>query len=227
MLARPATGGRRRVIEPPAGPRVALREHPAYRARWQELRAAIAAAGLTRTPGPHLDQTADFFLVVEVGRAAMIRAAKADDPAFSAAEVDATGEALKKTSTRLRQVTSRLNGARKRGQPPERLEELEQQRIVAFQERFVAHMVHEAAVGRFNATWTEADHPSTRQLTTEENAPIASMALHLEGSFSYKPAEVARLLAATGFAKAVVPHEYGDKSPALDSLLKARSRARR
>ena len=214
MLARPAPGRWRRVVGPPAAPRVALREHPAYRARWQELRTRLASAGLTRAPGPHLDQTADFLLVMEVGRAAMIRVARMGEPAFSAAELDAPWKALTKASARLRQVTSRLNGARKQGQPRERLEELEQQGITALQDRFVAHMTHEAAVDRFNATWTEADHPSTRQLTTKKIPPLVALGRPLTGTLGYTCRDAARLLVATGFLTASARAPSGEKSPA-------------
>jgi hypothetical protein len=218
MLARSATGERRRVVEPSASPRIALRDHPAYRARWQELRAAVASAGLTRAPGPHLDQTADFFLVVEVGRAAMIRAAKMGDPAFTVAEADAAQKVLTKASARLRQVASRLNAARKHGQPRERLEELEQQGLAALRERFVAHITHEAAVGRFNATWTEADHPSTRQLTDEKRSPLIALGRPLIGELGYTVGDAARLLAAAGYIAASSQAPSGEKSPAQGLL---------
>jgi hypothetical protein len=218
IFARPSRGARHQVVQPGGGGlRIPLREHPAHRARWQALRAAIGRSRLTRPTGPHLDQAADLFLAVEVGRAAMLRA-RTHDPVSGGEEMVDTQEMLTKASARLRQVGHRLRAARRQAGLPERLAALEAQHTAALRARFIACGQHEAAVSRFNVTWTEGDCPSMRQLTNEKIPSLVALGRPLTGELGYTTRDAARLLAAVGYIQVSASAPSGEKSPAQGLL---------
>ena len=222
-----AAGGKQRTgIPPTVGQRVPLSEHANFRERWLTIRKQLNGTRVSVTD-EHLDRTADFLLASRIGHEAAIHAARTGVPGFCDREVQTTQETLRAAGNRKRQLKLRFERACRDGLPRSRRKKLEQKLVEASHFQFFAQILNENAIERFNAEWALVDSPGIRQRVIEEAVPVAWMALHLEGSFGYKPAEVSRLLAAADFIGAPVATERGEKSPALDRVLKARSRALR
>jgi hypothetical protein len=160
----------RQRLPPPVGRRMSIGQHPVYRERWLALKQRVS----TIVPDVELDRVADVLLTTEIGHAAMIRRAREGDRLFSSADVDETGKALEKPANLERVTASRLRAAT-RERRRKRVSELTAQLLEARRQHFSAAGLHDAAMDRFNATWTESDEPS-RQRTREERGPLAYIA---------------------------------------------------